>query len=60
MKTPNEHPEFDAICEQLDEFDTIPSLVHPPIETGNGDKPNHHNDTEARIDEQILAGLVSV
>jgi len=49
--------QFDAICEQLDEFEPLPSVAPAELELAHGDY-----DSEQRrepLDGRILAGLVS-
>jgi hypothetical protein len=48
---PAEHLEFDRLCEQVEDFEHLPSapLEHQP----------HAQEDEADFDQLILAGLVS-
>jgi hypothetical protein len=59
MQKNREHPEFDAICSQLEEFEPIPNLVHAPG-TPPAEPPHNGDQPATEIDEQILAGLVSL
>jgi len=54
--SPEEHPEFDAICAEVEDWEPLPTGRPAPAqrhaESGEGDRA-------APLDEQILAGLVS-
>jgi hypothetical protein len=52
----DEHPGFDAICEQVEDFEPLPTVtphLAPPAED------LEHEERTAPLDEIILAGLVS-
>jgi hypothetical protein len=56
MQTPSEeHPQFDAICSQVGDWETLPSVVAEPT-----DQEHATDDGEptAPLDGLILAGLV--
>lgn len=48
-----EHIEFDQICAEVDDFETLPALSTSPLEPAPADEE------EASLEQQILAGLVS-
>jgi len=53
---PTEHPGFDAICSEVQEFEHLPTVTSTPTPAAV------ETDDEARtapLDELILAGLVS-
>jgi hypothetical protein len=53
---PEDHPGFDAICSEVQEFEHLPTVTTVPA------PPAEAVDEEARtapLDGQILAGLVS-
>ena len=54
----SEHARFDAICEQVEDYEPLPELlpesIESPLDATNGDE--HSTDA---IDATILAGLVS-
>jgi hypothetical protein len=55
MKTPQmpspEHGHFDAICEPVDDFETLPTITVDP-------GPEYELEEE-KLDDLILAGLVA-
>ena len=59
MDNHQEHPEFEKVCAEVEDFEMLPTLTQaldvqrPGITEADGAD-------EAAIDEQILAGLVSV
>jgi hypothetical protein len=62
MQTPvREQPAFDAICAPVDDFELLPAVTPPPAEQQpEQDAEAAREQRSARIDELILAGLVSV
>ena len=52
--TSYQHLEFDRLCEEVEEFDHLPSISPPVLEP----EPTERGD-EIEVDELILAGLVS-
>lgn len=48
------YPEFDRLCEQVEEFDHLPA-VSPPVLEPEPAEPGE----EIEVDQLILAGLVS-
>ena len=48
-----EHPEFDRLCEKVEEFDHLPA-ISPVLEPEPAEQ-----DDEIEVDQLILAGLVS-
>jgi hypothetical protein len=59
MEPPTEHPTFDAICAQLDEFQPIPAVT-PNVDVHVPETPADRDAQSEPIDELILAGLVSL
>ena len=59
LQPTHEHPKFDALCAEVDEFETLPTVTVAPAPQTNGHEPDLDEHT-APIDEQILAGLVSI
>ncbi len=59
MQTPpHDHPEFDALCETVGEFDPLPSVARHDI--GSADEEHAGAERTDEIDDQILAGLVTI
>ncbi len=48
-----EHPQFDALCEGLEEYDALPELGVSPNEERS------REEAEEQLAQQLLAGLVS-
>ncbi len=59
MEPQHDHTAFDAICAELDEFESIPTVT-PNVDVREP-QSQLDRDTQAEpIDEMILAGLVSL
>lgn len=54
-----EHVQFDALCEGLDEYDALPSLGRSPASPANETADSDEDGSSERLDEQILAALIS-
>lgn len=53
VNTPSpEHAEFDQMCEQVDEFDTLPAQTMPLV-------PEQTDTEDSELGGLILSGLVS-
>ncbi len=52
----HEHERFDAICQRVEDFETLPSATSAAVVSGT-DLDEDRQD--APLDAQILAGLVS-
>jgi hypothetical protein len=54
-KPSSEHLEFDELCQDVDEFETLPGWFapQPPAD------PDRHAEVSGSLDPLILAGLVS-
>ncbi|MBV9050009.1 MAG: hypothetical protein JOY58_17180, partial [Solirubrobacterales bacterium] len=52
------HPQFDVICQQLDEFEPLPSIIPAEVELAEDEREVRSEDP-APLDGMILAGLVS-
>jgi hypothetical protein len=63
VQTPSEeHAHFDAICERIDDWQTLPTGAGAPGAPGAWSGPDHEPGTDehvASLDRLILAGLVS-
>jgi hypothetical protein len=60
MHTPqSEHTAFDAICAEIEDFEPLPTITTEPPAPEPEHEPSRH-ERASPIDEQILAGLVSV
>ena len=54
LQTPSpDHVQFDLMCAEVDEFETLPALSSGPLELDEDDYE------ETGLDDQILAGLVT-
>jgi hypothetical protein len=53
---PHDHPSFDAICSEVEDFEHLPAVTGAPAapEAQDGEE-----ERAAAIDEQILGGLIS-
>jgi hypothetical protein len=51
------YPEFDRLCEQVEEFDHLPAAVSPVLEPEPAESNEQRDEPE--LDQLILAGLVS-
>lgn len=67
MHTPQQaHPAFDAICDRLDDFEPLPDVPPTPARAPGEESPAGEDgsapvgEVVERLDEQILAGLVSL
>ena len=52
-----EHDAFDALCQELEEYEALPSMPHPQYEPQ--DTPYLAEHPEEELDHQILAGLIT-
>ena len=58
-----DHPEFDAICAQLEDFEHLPTIAaHPSNEfVADMPRPTHAQGAiDEGLNDQILAGLVTL
>jgi hypothetical protein len=54
----NEHVAFDAMCAQVEDYQTLPGARASAHERSHDAETDHEHQT-APLDEMILAGLVS-
>jgi hypothetical protein len=56
LSTPHEHVEFDAMCEQVDDYEPLPGVLADPAHEAAPVEAPEHAET---IDNEILSGLVT-